>query len=296
MDPEEGVADEEVADLATRVVEDERVPLRVEAELRVRVLVEMRAVEVAEPVPVAREVRGDPVEDHADAALVQRVDEVHEIVRPAEAARRRVVADRLVAPRAVERMLGDRQQLDVRVAHPLDVVRELRRHLAVREPPSVLLGIAPPRAEVDLVDRHRVRARVARGARGDPVGVVPLVAVELRDLRRGLRANLGGEAVRVGLLAESAAVGTDDAVLVERPGLHAGNEPLPDTRLVPPGERMGVGAPAVEVADDRHVCGVRRPDGEVDAGNAVHARAGARPASRRCGSACPRRGGGGRNR
>ena len=73
--------------------------------LRVGVLVEVGAVEVAEAVLVAREVRRHPVEDDADAALVQRIDQVHEILRRAEAAGRREVADRLVAPRAVERML-----------------------------------------------------------------------------------------------------------------------------------------------------------------------------------------------
>jgi hypothetical protein len=83
------------------------------------------------------------------------------------------------------------------------------------------------------------------------VGVVPLVAIELRDLRRGLRTNLGGEAVGVGLVAEEAAVGADDAVLVERAGFHAGNERLPDAGLASPRERMGRRVPAVEVTDDR---------------------------------------------
>src|SRR5215207_8429262 len=66
------------------------------------------------------------------------------------------------------------------------------------------------------------------------------------------------------------AVGPDDAILVERPLLHAGHECLPDAGLGTPRERMGRGIPAVEVADDRHACGVRCPDGEMHAGDAVH--------------------------
>jgi hypothetical protein len=53
--------------LAPAVVVDQRVPVLVLALARVGVLVEMRAVEEAEPVRVAREMPRHPVEDHADA-------------------------------------------------------------------------------------------------------------------------------------------------------------------------------------------------------------------------------------
>ena len=71
LEPEQGVAEEEVADLGAAVVEDLRAPVAVLAEPRVLVLVEVGPVEVAQPVQVAREVGGDPVEDHAEAVLVQ---------------------------------------------------------------------------------------------------------------------------------------------------------------------------------------------------------------------------------
>src|SRR3712207_7597843 len=44
------------------------------------------------------------------------------------------VADRLIAPRPVERVLRNRQKLDVGVAHLVGVVREQRGHLAIRQP------------------------------------------------------------------------------------------------------------------------------------------------------------------
>ena len=59
---------EEVAHLGAPVVEDRAAPLGVEALARVGVLVQVRAVEARQPVLVVREVRGHPVEDHADAA------------------------------------------------------------------------------------------------------------------------------------------------------------------------------------------------------------------------------------
>ena len=100
---------------------------------RVGVLVQMRAVEARQPVLVGGEVRGDPVEHHADAALMQVIDEVHEILRRAVAGARREIARDLVAPRAVERVLHHRQQLDVGEAHVGHVVGELMRHLTVAQ-------------------------------------------------------------------------------------------------------------------------------------------------------------------
>jgi len=58
VEPEQGITDQEVADLAAAVVEDERAPILVFAEARVGVFVEMGAVEVTQAVLVARKVRG----------------------------------------------------------------------------------------------------------------------------------------------------------------------------------------------------------------------------------------------
>ena len=198
-----------------------------EALARIRVLVQVRAVEVGEAVLVVREVRRHPVEDHADARLVQLVDEPHEVLGVAVAPGRREVAGRLVAPRAVERVLHDRQQLDVGEAETGDVLDELRREVAVAEHLARIVGRAPPRAEVHLVHRHRRVERVARRPRRHPLVVAPLV-VELPDDGRGQRRLLGAERQRIGLLDAVAAVVRDDRVLVARAVARAGHEALPD--------------------------------------------------------------------
>ena len=120
------------ADLVAAVVEDERAPVLVLALPRIRMLVERRAVEARQAVLILRKVSRHPVEDHADAGLVERIDEELEILRRAEAARRREEADHLVAPRSGEGMLHHRQQLDVREAHVLHVRHQPLGHLAIR--------------------------------------------------------------------------------------------------------------------------------------------------------------------
>jgi hypothetical protein len=92
LQPVQRVGEEEVAHLVPPVVEDERPPVGVLAQARVGVLVERRAVEAAERVVVLGEVRRHPVEDHAHAVAVQRVDEEAEVVGRAVARRRRVEA------------------------------------------------------------------------------------------------------------------------------------------------------------------------------------------------------------
>src|SRR5690606_26191326 len=79
LEPVQGIRDEVAGDLATAVVEDERVPVGMESLPRIQVLVERRAVEAAEAVLVGGEVAGYPVGDDAEARLVGRVDEGREL-------------------------------------------------------------------------------------------------------------------------------------------------------------------------------------------------------------------------
>jgi hypothetical protein len=83
----------------------------VETLTRIRVLVEMSTIELGESVRVRGEMRRHPVENHADPMLMQHIDERQEIVGRAVARRRREIAGRLIAPRAVERVLGNRQPI-----------------------------------------------------------------------------------------------------------------------------------------------------------------------------------------
>ena len=132
--PVERVREQEVAHLVAAEVEDQRPPVRVRAAARVLVLVERRPVEARERELVAGEVGRHPVEDHADPGLVQRVDERTEVVRLAERRQRGVEPGHLVAPRARERVVHHRQELDVGEALLPDVRDELLGELLPAEP------------------------------------------------------------------------------------------------------------------------------------------------------------------
>ncbi len=154
VQPEQAVGGEEIAHLVAAVVEDERAPVGVLTLARVAVFVEVRAVEIRQAVGVLREMARHPVEDHADAALVALVHEIAELVRVAEPAGGRVVIRDLIAPRAVEGMLGHGHEFDVGETHLDHVIDEMIGQFAVGQRAVVILGHALPTARVDLVDAH----------------------------------------------------------------------------------------------------------------------------------------------
>ncbi len=218
LEPVRRVRDQEVAHLATAEVEDVGAPVHLLAALGVGVLVERGPVEAGQRPLVLGEVRGHPVDDDADAGLVQLVDQVAELVGGAEARGGREVAGDLVAPGPAERVLGDGHQLDVGVAQPADVLDELVGHLDVGQ-------ALPPGAEVHLVDAHRRGVRLRAGALLQPRVVVPGV-VGLVDDAGGQRRHLGAPGHRVGLLAPGR-VGAEDGELVVGPGSDVRDEQLP---------------------------------------------------------------------
>jgi hypothetical protein len=155
VEPEQRVRDEEIADLVAAVVENQRAPILVLAHPRIGVLVKIGAVEFGRGRARLSENAGHPIEDDADARLMAAIDEIAELVGISKAARRRVVARHLIAPRTVERMLRDGQQLEMRVAHFADVREQRVREFAVAEIAIAFLDLALPRAEMHFVDAHR---------------------------------------------------------------------------------------------------------------------------------------------
>ena len=172
FEPVEGVGDQEIAHAVAAPIVDKRAPVGVVGHARVCVLVERRSVEVRKRVRVGREVGGHPVEDHAQTAPVQVVDQEAQVVGRAVAERRCVVADDLVAPASIVWMLHHGHQFDVGEAVLNRVIGERLSQVAIRR--HRLVPRAFPAAQVDFVDAQRtVHARRSL-TRAHPVAVAPL--------------------------------------------------------------------------------------------------------------------------
>ena len=261
VEPEAGVGDQEVAHLAPAEVEHVRAPVGVLAAQRVGILVQRGAVEASEREIVLREVSGHPVHDDADAGTVELVHQVLEVVRIAESGVHGVVAGHLISPRARERVLGQRHELDMREAFLGHVVHELVRQLAV------VADALLPAAGMDLVDADRAGVRVGVPAVVHPCLVVPFV-VRFDDDGAGRRRNLVGAFHRVGLHLPLV-VRVEQLVLVDLARLDAGDEDLPDARGTELAHGVAAAVPGVEVADHADRVRVGRPDGERGAHDLV---------------------------
>ena len=122
------------------------------------------------------------------------------------------------------------------------ITRKLRRQLAIAEP--FVIFLAPPRTEMDLVDRHRRAERVDIGGRGTRMRQLGLVEYD----RRGARAHFRGERHRIGLQRQMLALRADDIelIVVARPG--AGHKQLPIADAAH-AHRMSPRIPEIEIAD-----------------------------------------------
>src|SRR5688572_6020537 len=140
--PEERVGGEEVTDFVPAIIEDERAPILVGAFAWIFVLVKRSAVEAGEGPFVARKMSGHPIDDHADAAFMERVDEVLKIIRRAVAAGSRVKAGDLITPRWIKGMLRNRHEFHMGEIQLTEVIDERAGHFAVAEGFEVVL-LAP---------------------------------------------------------------------------------------------------------------------------------------------------------
>ena len=145
--PVHGAGREEAADLGLAVIEEQCAPLLHVAPAGIAVFIAAGAVEEPETVVVPGEVGGDPVHDDAHAQGMGLVHEVLEIVRGPVAAGGGEVARHLIAPAGIVGVGHQGHDLDVGVAHVLDVGQQLVRQLPIGE---ALL----PAAQVAFVDVH----------------------------------------------------------------------------------------------------------------------------------------------
>ena len=255
---EQGGADEKAPHVRAGIVKDVGAPLGVLAHAGVGVLVQGGAVETAQAVLVLGEVGGHPVDDDADAGVVEDIHEGHEVLGDAVAAGGGEVARYLVAPAALEGVLRDGQQLHMGVAHLPAVLRQGGGNdLVIGEDLILLLA---PGAQVHLIDVHGTGAQVGLLPFAHPGFVRPGVAGDVPDLGAGggARLRVEGEGVR---LQHGAAVRAGDGVFVNGAVFQALDLRAPDPVDVPL-HGGGAGGPAVEIPHHGHGPGVGRPDPE----------------------------------
>src|SRR5580693_7572095 len=104
VQPEPRIADQEGLHLSPAVVENITVPIGMESLPHVSIFIGVGAVKKIEPMVVIWEMRGHPVQDHADTFPVKGIYQRHKTLRVAKPRSGGIVAGALITPAPVERM------------------------------------------------------------------------------------------------------------------------------------------------------------------------------------------------
>ena len=199
--PEQRIADQEVLHFILRIIKDLRAPVRVLPHAGISIFIRRRTIEIREAERIFRKMRGHPVQNHADAMLVQIVDQILEAQRRAVTAGRRIISGYLIAPGAIERMFGNSHELHMRIAHPATVFHELFCIFFIREKAVLIRRILLlPAAEVAFIDGQRIAERILLCPFFHPGSVVPLIAVDIRGAAGIARPQFRSECIRICLV------------------------------------------------------------------------------------------------
>ena len=248
--PVEGVGHQEVTHLIAAEVEHIGAPVFLLAPPPVGVLIDSPAVEPAQREIILREVGGHPVHDDANAFRVERVDKLTQFIGGAPAGGGGVVAGDLITPRTTERVLGNGEEFDVRIAHLLHIRHQFGGKLLIAQ-------VVPPRSQMHLVDAHGLHIVLCLVPLLQPLLVLPLV-VRLGHNGAGAGRNLGAAGQRVSLVQPPPLLRVD-GIFIHLTLAHAGDEDLPNTGAPQAAHGELVRVPTAEITNNRHTRGVRRP-------------------------------------
>jgi hypothetical protein len=265
LQPEESAADEKTPYFAFSEIENVTVPVWVESLARIRVFEEVCSIEKSQAVSVHGKMGGNPVQNDADSLLVESVHQGHEILGSTESARRSKIADALISPGSVERVLHDREKLYMGESHVPNIGNELLREISVAQKSAVP---SPPGTKVNFVHGERSVEGISGSPLAHPHAIVPYMFGRPHD---GSAPGWFFPPQSKGIPLLRSEIPVVDVIFVEASLTHSGHESLPDSRAVPPGrERVCTTIPAVKIAHNAYAFRIGRPNGEERALTPLH--------------------------
>ena len=254
--PEYRAGNQKADHLVAPVVKYKRSPLLVFPFARVAVFVARRAVKPCKPGLVLGKMSRHPVHDNADARLVALFDETHKFLRFPVARSRGEISRHLIPPRAVERMLRDRHQFNVRVTHIFYIRNQFVGKLVIGK--NIAVQISPPGAHMQFVNIHRLAVVLLGRLVLHPRGVAPVVALNV--IVFGCVARAGFKMIGIGVAFKCLfPIGAYHTKFIRLILLHyKGKKALPDT-VADFVHGIYARLPGVEIPDNGNLLGIWRP-------------------------------------
>ena len=149
-------------------------------------------------------------------------------------------------------------------AHPFSIRHQLIGQLAVAQP-EIVVGVATPGAQVNFINRDwRIKL-----IRFFALFSLHNLFRQTANKRRGFRAHLRFEGIRVGLQTQ-VAIGINHLVFIELTVMRPRDKQFPDSALFTQAHRMTATVPVVELPNHRDPTGVWSPDRKTRTCDAIH--------------------------
>src|SRR5262249_24216014 len=140
-------------------------------------LVQICPIEVPESMTILWKMGRNPIQQNSNSCLMAAINEGTEFFWCSKATRRCKIAHNLIAPRSIKWVLGERHQLNMGIAHILNIRNQACSQLFLCEIAIVLLGHTHPRTQVNFIDRNRRFQPIPLWPSLHPELIVPFVAV-----------------------------------------------------------------------------------------------------------------------
>ena len=189
LHPVKRIGDQVVAHLRPAIIIDQRSPMRMRPLSRVFMLIQACPIEPGQSISISREMGRNPVQNHANSCFMQLIDKIHKILRCPIACSRCIIADDLIAPGSIQRVLHNRHQLHMGISHFLHIGNDLRCKLPVVIISAAVLGLCKG-AQIHFVNAHRLFFRAALFPCRNPCFIFPCKAIDIANNRRCVRAEL----------------------------------------------------------------------------------------------------------
>ena len=205
LHPVKRVGNQVVAHLRSAVIVDQCSPMRMRPLSRIFVLVQACSVEPGQSVSIPRKMSRNPVQNHADSCFVQFIDKILKILRCAITCSRCIIADDLIAPGSIQRVLHNRHQLYMGIAHFLHIGNDLRCKFPVVIISAAVLGFCEG-AQIHFVNAHRLFFRAALFPCRNPCFIFPGKAIDIANNRCRVRAELLSKRIGIRLQVSQTAL------------------------------------------------------------------------------------------
>ena len=232
---------------------------------RIQVLIEAGSVKAGQTEGILRKMRRHPVQNHADSLLMHIVHKIHEVLRCTVARRGCVVSGHLITPGFIQRMLHDRQQLHMGIAHLFYIRSKHRSQLpiGIKLPAVLAVCLRPsPASEMHLIDQQGLLFIICCSSSRQPFFIGPGKIRQVGNDRSGIRPKLCGICVRIRLQHRQPLFGLD-LVFVAGACCHTRNKKLVDSGFLSFDHGMTTAVPQVEISHHADARSIRCPDGKI---------------------------------